>query len=54
MQRVVRYPSPMKSPLNTRTSKKYYLFHKDKGHEIKDYYVLKKEIERLIVKGYIH
>jgi hypothetical protein len=43
----------MKSPLNTRTSKKYCPFPKEKGHEIKDYYVLKKKIEWLIVKGYI-
>jgi hypothetical protein len=49
----VRYPLLMKLPPNTHTSKKYCFFHKDKGHDIKDCYVLKKEIKRLIAKGYL-
>jgi hypothetical protein len=43
----------MKSPLNTHTSKKYYMLHKNMGHDTKDYYVLKKEVEMLIAKGYL-
>jgi len=43
----------MKSPPITCTSKKYCIFLKEKEHDTKDYYVLKKEIERLIVKGYL-
>jgi hypothetical protein len=30
------------------------LFHKDKRHDIEDYYILKKEIERLITKIYLN
>jgi len=43
----------MRSPISTYTSKKYYLFHRDKGHDIEECYILKKEIKRLIVKGYL-
>jgi len=50
----VKYPLLIKFPPNTRTSKKYCFFHKDKGHDINDCYVLKKEIQRLIAKGYLH
>jgi hypothetical protein len=28
-------------------------FHKDRGYKTEDYYVLKKEIKRLIAKGYL-
>ena len=48
----VCYPSPIKSHPNTGTSKKYCLFHKDRGHDTEDSYVQTKEIERLKVKGY--
>ena len=48
----VCYPSPIKSHPNTCTSKKYCLFHKDRGHDIEDCYIQKKEIESLKVKGY--
>jgi hypothetical protein len=44
----------MKSSSSTHIYKKYCLFHLDKGHDIEDCYVLKKKIERLIVKGYLH
>jgi hypothetical protein len=40
-------------PLHTCTSKKFCFFHKDKGHDTKDCFMLKKEIERLIAKGYL-
>jgi hypothetical protein len=49
----VRYPSPLKPSSNTLTSKKYCLFHKDRGYDTKDCYVLKKEIEMLIANGYL-
>jgi hypothetical protein len=49
----VWYPPPMNHHL-THTSKKYCLFHKDKGHDMKDCYVLKKEIKILITKVYFH
>jgi hypothetical protein len=35
----VCYPSPIKSHPNTCTSKKYCLFHKDRGHDIEDCYI---------------
>ena len=49
----VQYLLQMRSPLSTYTSKKYYLFHRDKGHEIEECYIFKKEIKRLIVKCYL-
>ena len=49
----VQHPSPMKYSPNTRLSKKYNLFNKKNGHEIEDCYILMKEIERLIAKGYL-
>jgi len=47
------YPSPINSPPNTCSSKKYCLPHKDIWHDIKDYYILNKEIETLIAKCYL-
>lgn len=44
----------MKSPPNTRTFNKNCLFHKDKRHDTNECYALKKKIERLITKGYLH
>ena len=43
----------MMLPLHTCTSKNFCFFHKDKGHDTKDYFMLKKEIERLTAKGYL-
>jgi hypothetical protein len=31
----------------------FYLFYKDKRHDLEDYFTLDKEIERLIAKGYL-
>jgi hypothetical protein len=39
-------------PVHTHL-KSTIFFHKDKGHETEDCYVLKKEIKRLIAKGYL-
>ena len=52
-KKFICYSSPMKSPLNTHISKKNYMLHKNKGHDTNDYYVLKKEVEMLIAKGYL-
>jgi hypothetical protein len=43
----------MVSPSQTRTSKKFCLFHKNKRHDIEDCFILKKEIEKLIGNGYL-
>jgi hypothetical protein len=44
----------MKSPSAHTYLKSTLFFHKDKGYDTEDYYVLKKEIKRLIAKGYLH
>jgi hypothetical protein len=44
----------MNSHPSTCSSKKYCLFHKYKGYDTEYYYVLKKKIERLIAKCYLH
>jgi hypothetical protein len=47
------YPSPINSPPNTYSSKKYCLPHKDRWHDTEHYYILNKEIETLIAKSYL-
>ena len=42
----------MRSPSSTRTFKKYCMFYRDKGYKTKKCCMLKKEIKRLIDKGY--
>jgi hypothetical protein len=49
----VCYPSLMVLPSHTRAFKKFELFHKYKKHDKEDRFILKKEIERLIDKGYL-
>jgi hypothetical protein len=49
----VRYPHALKMPPHPHSSKIFYLFHKNKGHDIEDCFMLKKEIERLIFKSYL-
>jgi len=49
----VQYPPPMKSGTNTRNINKLCPCHLDHHYDTKKYNVLKKEIERLISKGYL-
>ncbi|XP_052181856.1 uncharacterized protein LOC127794645 [Diospyros lotus] len=49
----LRRPPPLKSPLNTRSKKKYCRFHRDHGHETEDCIQLKEEIHELINRGYL-
>ncbi|XP_052192778.1 uncharacterized protein LOC127801573 [Diospyros lotus] len=49
----LRRPSPLKSPPNTRSKKKYCRFHRDHGHDTEDCIQLKEEIQELINRGYL-
>lgn len=46
-------PTPIKRDIGKQNQKKYYLFHKDKDHDTKKCFALKKEIKRLITKSYL-
>jgi len=46
----VPYPPPMVSTLHIHTSKKICLFHKVKGYDTYDCFIINKEYKRLIVK----
>jgi hypothetical protein len=43
----------MNNEMNTKNLNKVYFFHQDNGHVIKNCHALKKEIEGLIVRGYL-
>ena len=47
----LKWPRPLHSSLNMRDKKKYCCFHKDHGHDTKEYRDLKEQIEGLIRKG---
>ncbi|XP_052204114.1 uncharacterized protein LOC127809395 [Diospyros lotus] len=49
----LRRPPPLKSPLNTRSKKRYCRFHRDHDHETEDCIQLKEEIQELINRGYL-
>ncbi|XP_022864595.1 uncharacterized protein LOC111384541 [Olea europaea var. sylvestris] len=49
----LKWPSRMKSPLDTRDRSKYCEFHRDHGHTIEDCHALQREIEALIKKGFL-
>jgi len=49
----VQYPPFITSLLYFYTPRKFFLFYKDKGHDTKNCFTLRKEIERLIVNGYL-
>jgi hypothetical protein len=42
-QNLLQYPPPLKPNPSLKFSKKYYQFHRKKGHETKDCYALKKK-----------
>ena len=42
-QNLLQYPPPLKPNPSLKLSKKYYQFHREKGHETKDCYALKKK-----------
>lgn len=46
-----REPPKLKGPLKKRNPKLYYQFHKDIGHDTKDFIDLKLEIEFLKQRG---
>ncbi|XP_043687514.1 uncharacterized protein LOC122638729 [Telopea speciosissima] len=48
----IRRPRPMQAGSSPNPNK-YYLFHKDSGHDTKDCYQLKREIEELIKAGHL-
>jgi hypothetical protein len=50
----MQYPSPMKNRANMRNPNKFCLFHCDHENDIEECHALKKEIERLIAKSYLH
>ena len=43
----------IKTNPNKRNNNKYYEFHRDHGHNTKDYFQLKKQIADLIKRGYL-
>lgn len=49
----VQYPPFIIMSPYTRNSKNILFIHKDKRRDIEDCFMLKKEIERLVAKGYI-
>lgn len=52
-QNLLKYPPSLKPNPSLKFSKKYCQFHKKKGHDIEDYYALKKKVERLLTQGYL-
>ncbi|KAL2237387.1 UNVERIFIED_CONTAM: hypothetical protein Sindi_0930400 [Sesamum indicum] len=49
---LLQWPGKMRDTQTKRNSNKYCRFHKDKGHNTKDCYQLRDEIERLVRQGY--
>ena len=47
----LKWPRPLHSSPNVRDKNKYCRFHKDHGHNTKDFRDLKEQIEELIRKG---
>ena len=50
----LKWPRPLHSSPNVRDKNKYYRFHKDHGHNMKDCRDLKEQIEELVWKGKLH
>ena len=49
----VKWLGRIKSDPRKRNKKKYYEFHQDHGHNTKDYFQLKEQIDNLIKKWYL-
>ena len=52
-EKILRWPSQIKSDPAKRDNTKYCEFHKDHGHQTNDYIQLRKEIEYLIRRGHL-
>ncbi|KAK3014443.1 hypothetical protein RJ639_010088 [Escallonia herrerae] len=52
-QSILRWPKPMRGPVEKRDSQLYCHFHKDHGHTTDECKVLQCEIENLIAKGHL-
>ncbi|KAL0404433.1 UNVERIFIED_CONTAM: hypothetical protein Sradi_2084100 [Sesamum radiatum] len=52
-QGIVQWPRKMRQNPKRLKSDRYCRFHKDRGHNTKDCYHLKNEIEKLIQRGYV-
>jgi hypothetical protein len=50
----MQYSFPMKNGANTRNPNNFYLFYCDHENDIEECHALKKEIERLMAKSYLH
>ena len=50
---VYKRPDLMQGDCSKRNQNKYYRYHKDVGHTIEEYIMLKDEIEKLIREGYL-
>ena len=53
-EKFLRWPSQMRSDPTKRDNTRYCEFHRDHGHRTDDCIQLKKEIEYLIRRGYLH
>ena len=52
-QNLLKNLAKFKSPLGKWNQNKYYWYHKDHGHNIKDCFKLKVSVEKLIDKGHM-
>ena len=52
-QNLLKKPNKLKSSPEKRDREKYCRFHKDHGHNTKDYFRLKIDIEKLIKSGHL-
>ncbi|KAK3026858.1 hypothetical protein RJ639_042358 [Escallonia herrerae] len=51
-QNIIKWPKPMRGPVERRDTQVYSHFHKDHGHKMEECKVLQREIENLIAKGH--
>ncbi|KAK3007359.1 hypothetical protein RJ639_017834 [Escallonia herrerae] len=52
-QDILKWPKPMRMPVDRRDAQIYCQFHKDHGHTTEECKVLRREIENLIARGHL-